>query len=124
MVTVAVFDAVALAVAVAVFVGVAVFVAVAVFDAVAVTVAVPVGVTVGVGATVGVGVGPGVPNAIARLYAFTVPIPVAKSQPVCVSYTGSYAEVELDSTPKAPDGSKQLFVPGSHGTSVSPSVTS
>ena len=36
-----------------------------------------------------VGVGGGlVPNAITRLYAFTVPIPVAKSQPVCVPYAG------------------------------------
>jgi len=50
--------------------------------AVDVGVAVGVGVDVAVGVAVGVEVGPVLLNAITKLYALTVPIPVAKSQPV------------------------------------------
>ena len=39
-----------------------------------------------------------------RFAAFTVPMPVAKSQPVLVPYAMSYALSEVDSTPYVPDG--------------------
>ena len=81
-VAVAVGVAVRVAVAVAVAVGVPP-VAVAVGVAVRVAVAVAVAVLVGVAVAVGLGA-----NAFTRLYAFTAPIPVAKSQPVCVPYAG------------------------------------
>jgi hypothetical protein len=74
--------AVGVAVAVAVFVGVGVAVGVAV----AVAVAVRVGVEVAVAVAVAVGVAAGDPNAITRLFALTVPIPVAKSQPAPAAY--------------------------------------
>ena len=39
-----------------------------------------------------------------RLAAFTVPIPVAKSQPVVAPYAGLYELFEVDSTPYLPEG--------------------
>ena len=98
-----------LAVGVAIGVGVAVGVGVGVGEAGALGVAVGVGVTVGdgdeLGVAVGVAVGVGpAENAITRLNALTVPMPVAKSHPVPVPYAGSYAELEVDSTPYVPDG--------------------
>ena len=39
-----------------------------------------------------------------RFVAFTVPMPVAKSQPVAVPYAGKYDESEVESTPFVPDG--------------------
>lgn len=81
---------VAVTVAVGVTVAIAVEVAVAgdVAVAVAVCVAVAVRVVVGVALGVPVGVGAGDPNAITRLFALTVPIPVAKSQPTPAANAG------------------------------------
>ena len=101
-VAVAVAVAVAVRVEVAVKVGVAVAVCVAVAVAVAVCVAVAVAVDVAV--AVGVGVADGDPNAITRLYALTVPIPVAKSQPTPAAYAAWSAELEVDRPPYLPDG--------------------
>jgi len=76
----------------AVGVDVGVGVAVAVRVAVEVGVAVREGVAVGdaddLGVAVGLGVGPAVPNAITRLWALTVPIPVAKFHPFVAGYAG------------------------------------
>src|SRR5208282_3079578 len=93
-------------------VGVDVGVGVGVSVEVGVAVGVPpvaVAVGVGVGAVavalgVGVGVGPVPPNAITKLYALTVPMPVAKSHPVPVGYAGANSESDADSTPFLPDG--------------------
>jgi hypothetical protein len=54
-----------------------------------------------VGCTVGAGVGvdPACAQLFARLYALTVPIPVAKSQPTVAPYAGEYELFEVDSTP-------------------------
>ena len=96
--------AVAVAVAVAVRVEVAVTVGVAETVGVAVAVCVAVDVAVGVALAVGVGVAAGDPNAITRLYALTVPIPVAKSQPTPAAYAASSAELDVDRPPYLPDG--------------------
>jgi hypothetical protein len=42
---------------------------------------------------------PDVAQLVTRLLTFTVPMPVAKSQPVCVLKAGAYEAVEVDSTP-------------------------
>ena len=91
---------VGVAVGVRVSVAVAVAVAVAVgVPPVPVAVAVAVRVAVAV-AAVAVGVGDALaPNAITRLYALTLPTPVAKSHPVVAGYAGSYDVFEVDSTP-------------------------
>ena len=39
-----------------------------------------------------------------KLFALTVPIPVAKSQPVPAGYAGEYELPEVESTPFVPDG--------------------
>src|SRR5580704_953966 len=72
----------------------------------------PVGVGLGVGVppvvvAVGVAVGddPDPPNAITRLYALTVPMPLAKSHPVPLGYAGANSESDVDSTPVLPAGS-------------------
>ena len=46
----------------------------------------------------------GVGQSFARLVALTLPIPVAKSQPVVVPYAGLYEPLEVESTPPVPDG--------------------
>jgi hypothetical protein len=107
--------AAAVGVAVGVVVGVAVAVAVA--DAVAVreivgvavgTMMVAVGVAewVGVGDAlrVGVAVGTGDPNASTRLFALTVPIPLAKSHPTPAANAVSSIASDSDSPPYVPDG--------------------
>ena len=58
-----------------------------------------------------------------RLVALTVPIPVAKSQPVVVPYAGLYELLEVESTPGELESKKQLALPV-QGTSMSPWVTS
>jgi hypothetical protein len=47
---------------------------------------------------------PPVGQPFTRLAAFTVPIPVAKSQPVAVPYAGRYLLSEVESTPTVPEG--------------------
>ena len=112
-------------VAVAVGVGVGVAVAVVVVVAVGVAVAEPVDVAVAVGGGIALG------QAFAKLYASTVPIPVAKSQPVVAGYVGWYTLVEVESTPisgvpNTPDNpsAKQSGSPIMQGSSMSPWVTS
>jgi hypothetical protein len=91
--------AVADAVAVGAIVGVAVAVA-------TIIVAVGVALRVGVGdaLAVGVPVGTGDPNATTRLFALTVPIPVAKSHPVPAANAVSSVASDSDSPPYVPDG--------------------
>lgn len=57
-----------------------------------------------------------------RLAALTVPMPVAKSQPVVVPYAGAKEVLEVASTPTEPSARKQ-FGPV-QSTSMSPMVTS
>lgn len=59
---------------------------------------------------------------LTKLAAFTVPMPVAKSQPVVVPYAGAKDVVEVESTPTEPSERKQLGPVQS--TSMSPMVTS
>lgn len=59
---------------------------------------------------------------LTRLAAFTVPMPVAKSQPVVVPYAGAKEVSEVESTPTEPSAKKQLGPVQS--TSMSPMVTS
>jgi hypothetical protein len=58
-----------------------------------------VGVAVAVGEVVGVDVGSADPNAITRLLALTVPMPVAKSQPVPAAKAVSSDESNIDRPP-------------------------
>jgi hypothetical protein len=44
-------------------------------------------------------------HAFTRLAAFTVPIPVVKSQPVVETYAGWYAVFDVEVTPFVPEGS-------------------
>jgi hypothetical protein len=57
-----------------------------------------------------------------RLAALTVPMPVAKSQPVVVPYAGAKELFEVESTPTVPPARKQLGP--AQSTSMSPEVTS
>lgn len=59
---------------------------------------------------------------LTRFAALTVPMPVAKSQPVVVPYAGAKDVLEVESTPTEPSERKQLGPVQS--TSMSPRVTS
>lgn len=59
---------------------------------------------------------------LTKLAALTVPMPVAKSQPVVVPYAGAKAVLEVESTPTEPFERKQFWPVQS--TSMSPMVTS
>ena len=59
---------------------------------------------------------------LTKLAAFTVPMPVAKSQPVVVPKAGANEVSEVESTPTDPPPRKQLGPVQS--TSISPMVTS
>lgn len=59
---------------------------------------------------------------LTKLAALTVPMPVAKSQPVVVPYAGAKVVLEVESTPTEPFERKQ-FGPV-QSTSMSPMVTS
>src|SRR5215471_2955953 len=50
------------------------------------------------------GLGPDVGQWLTRLVALTLPIPVAKSQPVVVPYAGLYELLEVERTPCVPEG--------------------
>jgi len=59
---------------------------------------------------------------LTKLAALTVPMPVAKSQPIVVPYAGAKDVLEVESTPTDPLPRKQLGP--TQSTSISPRVTS
>jgi hypothetical protein len=67
------------------------------------------------------GLGPFAGQLFTKLFAFSVPMPVAKSHPVVVPYVGLKILLEVESTPcvPAPEGLKQLLLPVQF-TSMSP----
>jgi hypothetical protein len=69
------------------------------------------------------GVSGGFGQLLARLAALTLPIPVAKSQPVAAPYAGLYVRFEVESTPSCAKSRSQLCRPVQL-TSMSPCVMS